>query len=73
MNNIHTFRTFLSLNVSNEKNLINYLLNIKQGIRSSYPSKGIIFTSDNPSYNKENLAIFLKSEILSKANGARSN
>ena len=71
MNNIHTFRNFLSLNVS----IIYYSSNEKiiQGIRSSYPSRAIIFHSDNPQYNKENLAIYLKSEILSKQGGARSN
>ena len=33
----------------------------------------MIFYSDNPRYNKENLAIYLKSEISNKENGARSN
>ena len=42
-------------------------------MRTSYPSRAIIFYSDNPTYNKENLAIYLKSEISYRSNGARSN
>ena len=70
MNNIHTFRNYLQLNVNSN---ILYNINNIQGIRSSYPSRALIYNSENPQFNKENLAIYLKSEIISKINGAKSN
>ena len=67
MNKIHTFRHFLQENVSFKT--FNKQI---QGIRSSYPSRALIFHSDNPQLNKENLAIYLKSEINSKFGGVQS-
>ena len=73
MNNIHTFRNFLQLNVRiHHSNFLFFLIKI-QGIRSSYPSRALIFHSDNPQLNRENLAIYLKGEISSKFQGAQSN
>ena len=70
MNNIHTFRNYLQSNV--KSNILINLYNI-QGIRSTYPSRALIYNSENPQFNKEILAIYLKNEIISKINGAKSN
>ena len=70
MNNIHTFRNFLTVNVSHK---CCQIFKTKQGIRSSYPCRAIIFYLDNPRYNIENMGIYLKNEISSKINGAKSN
>ena len=70
MNNIHTFRNYLQSNV--KSNILINLYNI-QGIRSSYPFRALIYNSENPQFNKEILAIYLKNEIISKINGAKSN
>ena len=71
MNNIYTFKNFLAINVSIL--LIKKIIDYKQGIRSSYPSRAIIFHSDNPNLNKENLAVYLKREIALNIRGAQSN
>jgi hypothetical protein len=72
MNSIYTFKNFLSINVNKTFIKRNIIIIFIKGIRASYPCRGIIFHSDKPRINKENLAIYLKREIALNIKGAES-
>ena len=69
MKDIKAFKDFLSTNVIHLSKLMFYII---QGIRTSYPSRALLYYSNKPFMNIQNIASYLKKETKNNNKGANS-